>query len=87
MNAKEYGTEKARVEVPASEVKNAWHDYVDRVSRLRETIIVTRYGRPVMQLTPIEESDTTSVIGFLAGTVTIHGDIVAPLDEEWEASA
>ena len=30
--------------VPASEVKNAWHEFVDRVSRAREEIIVTRDG-------------------------------------------
>ena len=77
---------KRRSEVPASEVKNAWHEFIDRVSRTREEIVVTRYGKPVMRLAPIEEStETPRVFGFLAGTVTVQGDLVAPTGEEWEA--
>ncbi len=41
-----------RAEVPASEVRNAWHEFVDRVSQAREEIVVTRSGKPVMKLTP-----------------------------------
>jgi prevent-host-death family protein len=81
---------KARriTEVPASEVKNAWHEFVDRVSRAREEIVVTRYGKPVMKLSPIDEpEDLPGIFGFLSGTVTVHGDIVAPTGEEWEADA
>lgn len=74
------------VEVPASEVKNAWHEFVDRVSQAREEIVVTRYGKPIMKLTPIEAPEAGSgLFGCLAGTVTIHGDVVAPTGEEWEA--
>lgn len=73
-------------EVPASEVKNAWHEFVDRVSRTREEVVVTRYGKPVMKLSPIDEPEAQpGIFGFLAGTVTVHGDIVAPTGEEWEA--
>lgn len=82
------GNEGKRTEVPASEVKNEWHEFVDRVSQAREEIIVTRYGKPVMKLTPVEESeDRPGVFGFLAGTVTAHGDIVASTGEVWEADA
>ena len=77
---------KRRSEVPASEVKNAWHEFIDRVRRTREEIVVTRYGKPVMRLVPIEEStDAPGVFGFLAGTVTVHGDLIAPTGEAWEA--
>lgn len=73
-------------EVPASEVKKAWHHYVDRVAQARETIVVTRYGRPVAKLEPMGEVENgSSLLGALAGTVTIHGDIVAPTGEAWEA--
>jgi prevent-host-death family protein len=76
------------VEVPASEVKNAWHEYLDRVSRSREEIVITRYGRPIARLAPIEPAEERrSIFGWLAGTVTIHGDIIEPIDVEWEADA
>lgn len=75
-------------EVPASEVKNAWHEFVDRVSQAREEIVVTRYGKPVMKLSPIDaQEEQPGIFGFLAGTVTVHTDIVAPTGEEWEADA
>lgn len=75
-------------EVPASEVKNAWHEFVDRVSRAREEIVVTRYGKPVMKLSPIDAQEhQPGIFGVLAGTVTIHGDIVAPTGDTWEADA
>ena len=77
----------AATEVPASVVKNSWHEFVDRVSRTREEIVVTRYGKPVMKLTPVDEAHRPRLFGFLAGTVSIHGDIVAPIDEAWEADA
>jgi len=76
----------AATEVPASDVKKAWHHYVDRVTRAREIIVVTRYGRPVATLAPVGEGGAVgSLVGSLAGTVTIHGDIVAPTGEAWEA--
>lgn len=72
--------------VPASEVKNAWHEYVDRVSQAREEIVVTRYGKAVMKLSPVEEEeDQQEIFGFLAGTLTVHGDIVAVTGEVWNA--
>lgn len=78
-------------EAPASEVKQAWHEYLDRVSRGRQEVVVTRYGKPVMKLSPLDPEDPGDrpgrLVGYLAGTVTEHGDIVEPVDAEWEAAA
>lgn len=75
-------------EVPASEVKNAWHEFVDRVARTRQEIVVTRYGKPVMKMSPVDPPrDASSIVGCLAGTVTFHGDVVKPTGEVWEADA
>lgn len=75
------------MEVSASAVKNAWHEYLERVSRAREEIVITRYGKPIARLVPIEPVEKRSIIGCMAGTVTIHGDIIEPIDVEWEANA
>lgn len=75
-------------EVSASDVKKGWHHYVDRVARAREVIVVTRYGRPVAQLSPVgEAAPGGSLVGALAGTVTFHGDVVEPTGERWNADA
>jgi prevent-host-death family protein len=76
----------APTDVPASEVKNAWHRWLDRVEQGREEVVITRYGRPIARLVPYrEEGAEPSILCFLEGTVTVHGDIVAPTGERWEA--
>jgi prevent-host-death family protein len=76
-------------EVAASDVKNGWHTYLDRVVQGREEVIVTRYGKPIARLVPVEEegSEMTGIFGWLAGTVTVLGDLTAPTGEVWEADA
>lgn len=78
------GTE---TEVAASDLKNRWHAYLDRVGQAREHIVVTRYGKPVARLIPYEEPTRTGIFGHLEGTLTEHGDIVSPTGEAWEADA
>ncbi len=74
--------------VPASELKAAWHEYLDRVGQGNEEIVVTRYGKPVAKLVPIDgEPAEPGIFGWLAGTVTVEGDIIGPTGEEWEADA
>lgn len=83
---------KRATRVPASEVKNAWHEYLDRVSRERQEVVVTRYGKPVAKLVPIdagegEDAAPPSLFGWMRGTVTFSGDVLAPIDETWDAES
>lgn len=73
-------------EVPASAFKNSCLQLIDRVRQTREEIVVTKYGHPVAKLVAFEEG-TAQIFGHLAGSVTIHGDVVAPVDVEWNAEA
>lgn len=75
--------------VASSEAKKRWHGLLDRVSQARESIVITRYGKPIARLTPVESAENTGrgLVGCLAGTVTVRGDIVASTGEEWEADA
>ncbi len=85
-DARESVASSAPIEVSASDLKNAWHEYLDQVDQGHQEIVVTRYGRPVAKLIPYGGSEPGArIFGCLAGTVTIHGDIVAPLGEAWEA--
>ncbi len=77
-----------RLEVSASDLKKALHEYLDAVQQGHREVLVTRYGRPVAKLVPCGEGeDAGGLFGCLAGTVTIHGDIVAPTGERWDADA
>ncbi|MBW3555142.1 MAG: type II toxin-antitoxin system prevent-host-death family antitoxin [Gemmatimonadetes bacterium] len=72
----------------ASDLKNSWHEFLEQVSRARQEIVVTRYGHPIAKLSPYEgPADGGGIFGSLAGTVTVHGDLTAPVDEAWEADA
>lgn len=76
------------IEVSASDLKNSWHEFLEQVSRGRQEVVITRYGRPIAKLSPYEApGDGGGIFGCLAGSVTVHGDIVAPIDEVWDADA
>jgi prevent-host-death family protein len=76
------------LEVSASELKNSWHEFLERVSRGRQEVVVTRYGRPIARLSPYDgPGGAGGIFGCLAGTVTVHGDLIAPAGESWDADA
>jgi prevent-host-death family protein len=57
---------------------------MDEVQAKRETVVITKHGRPVAKLVPADKS-TDDIYNFLAGKGAVAGDIVSPAisDEEW----
>lgn len=55
---------------------------MDEVERSGKAIVITKHGRPVAQLAPIQPP-AKSLFGYMKNTVKISGDIVAPIEEEW----
>lgn len=82
-------TKNEALEVSASDLKNCWHEFLERVSQARQEVVVTRYGHPIAKLSPYEEpaEDGGGIFGSLAGSVTVHGDLIAPIGEVWDADA
>ncbi len=79
---------KDPLEVSASEFKNSWHEFLEQVAQGRQEVVVTRYGRPIAKLSPYQGPESDSgIFGSLAGSVTVHGDITAPIGEDWDADA
>ena len=73
------------LEVPAGEFKARCLKLMDEVRATRRPIVITKRGKPVAKLVPVEEEAPT-IFGRLKGTVTIHGDIVGPIDDlDWHA--
>lgn len=72
-------------EVSTSQLKAHCSELVERVASQRESLVVTRRGRPVARLVPVDVEKPT-LFGFARGAITIHGDIVEPLDVTWEAA-
>ena len=77
-----------RLEVSASDLKNSWHEFLEQVAQGRQEVVVTRYGRPIAKLSPYDgPGGDGGIFGSLAGSVTVHGDLTAPIGEAWDADA
>lgn len=70
--------------IKASEFKARCLQLMDEVAASGETITVTKNGRPVAELGPIKNKPAT-LFGAHAGQIEVIGDIIAPIDEPWEA--
>lgn len=57
---------------------------MDEVQAKNETVVITKHGKPVAKLVPID-SDTDPIYNFLAGKGAVVGDVVSPVisSEEW----
>ena len=57
---------------------------MDEVQSKRVSVLITKRGRPVAKLVPVNE-EKDDIFGFLAGKVKIVGDVVSPALtlEEW----
>jgi len=70
--------------IAAGEFKAKCLRLLDEVQRQHKQIVITKRGKPVAKLVPVEEQ-SSSIIGSMKGTMEILGDIVSPIDVQWEA--
>ncbi|MFW6052120.1 MAG: type II toxin-antitoxin system Phd/YefM family antitoxin [Myxococcota bacterium] len=70
--------------VKASDFKARCLELMDRVARTGRSIVVTKRGKPVAQLSPLPARGGP-LLGAHRGDVEVLGDIVAPVDVAWEA--
>jgi prevent-host-death family protein len=71
--------------VPATEFKIHCLALLEQVNQSREPLVVTKHGRPVVQVVPYVAADEGEA-NPLKGSVVFEGDIVSPLDVPWEAA-
>jgi prevent-host-death family protein len=57
---------------------------MDEVQSKRQSVLITKRGKPVAKLVPVEK-EKDDIFGFLKGKGKITGDIVSPIltPEEW----
>ena len=70
--------------IKASEFKARCLQLMDEVAQSGEPLLITKNGKPVSQLVPYRPKPAT-LFGAMKGTVAIQGDILSPLNEDWEA--
>ena len=69
-----------------SEFKAHSLQVLDRVARTKETVVVTRRGKPLVEVVPYRDKGELSTPGKLSETLLFEKDIVSPLGESiWSA--
>ena len=70
--------------IPAGTFKTKCLAIMDEVQAKREPVVVTKHGRPVAKLVPVNP-DADEIFGFFSGRGSITGDVVSPAlsPEEW----
>ena len=58
-------------------------ELVDRVRKSRTDVIITRHGRPVARLAPIESEAPASLVGSMADTVLSYDAPFDPIPGAW----
>lgn len=71
-------------EIGAADFKARCLELMDEVERLGIEIVITKHRRPVARLVPARQS-VPALSGSMKGMIKILGDIVSPIDVEWEA--
>lgn len=70
--------------IKASEFKAKCLALMDQVNETGDEILITKNGVPVSKLTPVIRKPK-SLFGVKQDVLKIHGDILQPLDIEWQA--
>ncbi len=73
----------SRRNIPAGEFKARCLGLLDQVARTGEVLIITKRGKPVAKVSPLDQPEP----GSLRKSVRYLGDILQPIDENWEAES
>jgi prevent-host-death family protein len=70
--------------VKASEFKAKCLALMDEVERTGRPVIITKRGKPIAELVPHRQRKKNAR-GILKDQLFITGDIISPIDVEWDA--
>jgi prevent-host-death family protein len=60
---------------------------MDEVQAKRQPVLITKNGKPVAQLVPVQADQNGPIFGFYKGKLKIVGDIISPVAplEDWSS--
>jgi prevent-host-death family protein len=70
--------------IKASEFKAKCLALMDEVARTGDTVVITKNGKPVAELVP-HRPRKQDPRGMFKDELFIVGDIISPIDVEWDA--
>jgi prevent-host-death family protein len=71
--------------IGAGEFKAKCLQIMDEVMNTHIHVVITKHNVPIAALVPIEKEIKPS-FGWMKGTIHIKGNIVAPINEDWDAA-
>jgi prevent-host-death family protein len=71
--------------INAAQFKAKCLKLIDEVAATREPLVITKRGKPLAKLVPVEDETPTRLFGYMKGTVQILGDIVNVPHDAWAA--
>lgn len=71
--------------VAAAEFKAHCLALLEEVRQTRESLVVTRHGKPVAEIFPYVHRSTQAE-NPLKDSVLFQGDLISPLDEQWDSA-
>ena len=75
------------MEMAAGHFKAHCLKLMDEVQKFHREIIITKHGKAVARLVPIQAAKKKPLLGYLKGMITIQGDIVGSTGERWNVDA
>ncbi len=73
------------IPVPVTKFKAQCLEMVETVHRKRTPITISKRGKPVARLVPLDEVTQPPIWGRMRGSMVIVGDIVSPDPELWNS--
>jgi antitoxin (DNA-binding transcriptional repressor) of toxin-antitoxin stability system len=58
---------------------------IEQLKQTGEEITLTENGKAIAKVVPIFSPKTSSFIGYMQGSIVVHGDIIEPIAEIWDA--
>lgn len=72
-------------QISAAEFKATCLHLMDEVKEKHKVFTITKRGIPIAKLVPIE-NEMPELFGCMQGSVTLTGDIISPINVNWEAN-
>jgi prevent-host-death family protein len=71
--------------VAATEFKTHCLALLEEVRQTRQSLLVTRHGKPVVEISPYMPRSADQV-NPLKGSILFEGDVISPVKEKWDSA-
>lgn len=76
---------KSQKMVAATEFKTHCLALLEEVRQTRQSLLVTRHGKPVVEISPYMPKSADQA-NPLKGSILFEGDVISPVKEKWDSA-